>query len=232
MKIVIFFHTLFWMGDPPQLIPQAIEITRRQMEALHETELLYSASELHVGINGGKESEALQWATIPEKANVVYHGLDSRSENLTIAMIEKWLKENDGEAYILYAHSKGASHPVGDQMRDNWRGCMMRHLIYGWQNCVADLDRGYDAVGCHWMEPPATPPTQYIFAGNFWWAKASFLRTLPSIYERARIKMSGIGALESRYESEVWIGNGPRPPKVRDYHGPGWDMTKVATCQP
>lgn len=231
MRIAIFYHTLLWRGNPPHPLPQAIEITRLQMEALHESGLLAAADEMHVGINGGKESEALQWATIPDKAKVIYHGLDIHSENLTLAAMEKWLPGHE-DYYVLYFHCKGGTWPVGDEMRDRWRGCMMRHLVYEWQKCVHDLDQGYDAVGCHWMEPPATPPTQYIFAGNFWWAKASFLRTLPSIYERARIKMSGIGALESRFESEVWIGNGPRRPKVRDYHGPGWDTSKVATCQP
>lgn len=68
-----------------------------------------------------------------------------------------------------------------------------------------------------------TPPGQSIWAGNFWWAKSDFLRTLPSIMNRERIKISGLGAAESRFESEVWIGNGPRLPRVRDYH-PRWRM--------
>lgn len=230
MKLAVFFHTLLWHGCPAAPLFQAIDITRLQMEELHECGLLEACSDFIVGINGGEESEALRWATIPDKAKVVYHGLAIKSENLTIAEIEKWLPGHE-DYYVLYFHAKGCTWPVGDEMRDRWRGCMMRNVVLNWRQCVKDLDSGYEAVGCHWMTPPKTPPTQFIFAGNFWWAKASFLKTLPSIYERARIKQDGIGALESRYESEVWIGNGPRPPVVRDYH-PHWHPGKAMECQP
>ena len=108
----------------------------------------------------------------------------------------------------------------------------MKNAVTNWRTCVADLDSGADAVGSHWMVPPETPIGQHIFAGNFFWAKASFLRTLPSIMDRERIKMSGIDSLDSRYESEVWLGNGPRIPKVKDYHGPNWNPSKIGTCVP
>ena len=97
---------------------------------------------------------------------------------------------------------------------------MTKHLIANWRNCVTDMDQGVESVGCHWMTGLADG-TQNIWAGNFWWAKASYLLTLPSIFERDRIKESGISDIESRYESEVWIGNGKRLPTVKDYHPDG-----------
>jgi hypothetical protein len=94
---------------------------------------------------------------------------------------------------------------------------MMRNLIWGWKQCVFDLDR-YESVGCHWLTNQSQDFNQNLWAGNFWWAQASFLATLPSIYKRTRIEVSGIDSLESRFEAEVWIGNGPKLPKVKDYH--------------
>lgn len=215
--IAIFYHSLFFMGDPPELRVPAVTIAAEQMAFLRLSGLLDKASTMVVGINGGTESVPIADAVLPNMAFRLFHGLASRSENFTLVALEKWLPGHE-DWNVLYMHAKGATKRVGDAHSAQWRNCMMRHLVGNWRKCVADLEAGYDSVGCHWLTPPTTPPGQYIWAGNFWWAKASFLATLPSIYERARIKESGIGALESRYEAEVWIGNGQRRPKVKDYH--------------
>lgn len=182
-----------------------------------------------VGVNGGPESMKFVKRLIPEQAQIVLHGLECRNENRTILAMEQWLPCHE-DWNVLYFHARGATHPPKDSITDAWRNCMMRHTVSNWRRCVEDLDDGYDAVGAHWMEPPATPKGQYIFAGTFWWAKASYLLTLPSILDRDRIRESGIDALESRYEAEVWIGNGPVKPKVKDYHGPNWNPSKWQTC--
>lgn len=200
------------------------------MKALTDTGLLNACEHFLVGINGGTESLIVAQSVIPKSAQFVLHGLDSHAENLTLVELEKWLPGHD-DWYVLYFHAKACTHgpgPVRDS-RALWRNCMMRNLVFQWRRCVADLQAGYESVGCHWMTGAKTPPDQSIWAGNFWWAKASYLLTLPSIFERARIKESGIGAAESRYEAEVWIGNGPRLPLIKDYH-PDWDPSKVATC--
>lgn len=225
--IAIFYHCLFYLDN--KLLPQACQIVSQQMLDLYDCGLLSAASHFQVGVNGGPESADVAQAMIPFAAVRSFHGLDCRNENCTLLEIEKWRGSHPGW-HVLYFHSKGATKPPGDSFTGTWRNCMMRHNILNWKRCVADLERGYDAVGCHWMEPPATPDGQYIFAGTFWWAKSDYLLTLPSIMERERIKISGLGAFESRYESEVWIGNGPRKPKVMDYHGPGWNPSKVGTC--
>jgi hypothetical protein len=229
--IVLFYHALFYFGNPPELWTPALEIAYEQINAFTASGLMENVSEFIVGINGGRESEAIAQLMLPSKAKLIFHGLDSKAENLTIVALEKWLQENHDKAYICYAHIKGATHLPGAvaDMRRRWRLCMERHLIWEWRQAVADLDAGFESVGCHWMTPPKTPPGQFIWAGNFWWAKSDFLSTLPSIWKRARIIESGIGAAESRYEAEVWLGNGPRPPMVKDYH-PDWDPSKVHTC--
>lgn len=234
--IAIFYHCLFALGEPPEILNNAISVIQEQMSLLKSTGLEDQAEEIHVGINGGVESEYLAEALLPIKSKKVFHGLQCRNECRTIAQMEKWILEKfipgHEDFYVLYFHAKGSTHPPGDEFRTRWRNCMTRHLIHNWRTCVDDLDRGYDAVGCHWMVPPATPVGQHIFGGNFFWARASFLDTLPSIYDRDRIKVSGIDSFESRYEAEVWIGNGNRIPNVKDYHGPRWDPSKINTCTP
>lgn len=206
----------------------AVNIIHGQMSEIRRSGLLAEAKEFHVGINGGAESLEVAHLFIPAKAQIELHGLDSHSENPTIRMIEKWLPGHSGW-YVLYFHSKGATHPRLDWLCDRWRNCMTRPIRH-WRQTVRDLDSGYESVGCHWMTGKDTPPGQSVWAGNFWFAKADFLLTLPSIMDRARIKSDGLKALSARYESEVWIGNGRRLPLVKDYHGPNWTPAKAYTC--
>lgn len=229
MKIAIFFHGLFALENPDNILGNAVSIVIDQMRQARESGLLESANEFHAGINGGFESAILASMIFPSTARIKLHGLQCRNECRTILMLEKWLTGHE-DWYVLYFHSKGATHPEGDSQTAAWRGCMMRNAVINWRTCVGDLDAGFDSVGSHWMTGEQTPPGQSIWAGNFWWAKASFLATLPSIMLRDRIKLSGIDSIESRFEAEVWIGNGPRLPKIKDYHGPGWNPSKLGTC--
>lgn len=225
--VAIFFHCLFRLGSPSHFVERAGEIVQEQMHVLKECGLLDAADEMIVGINGGVESKWPAFIFLPKKAKLVFHGLECRNENLTIVQIEKWVKSHLGW-HVLYFHCKGAtSKPEERGLNDNWRACMMRNIIVNWRTCVEDLENGYDCVGCHYMSGDQTPPGQSIFAGNFWMARSDYLATLPSIYERDRIKESGIGALESRYESEVYLFNGPIHPAVKDYHH-AW----INTCTP
>lgn len=228
--IAIFYHCLFFVEQDLPL-GNAVNIVRGQMEQAKESGLLDAAAEFHVGINGGDESREVASRVLPQSAQIVMHGLQCKNECRTIRLLEEWLPGHE-DWYVLYFHAKGATHPAGDGFTGTWRACMMRHCVQNWRQCVNDLDEGYEAVGVHWMVPPATPVGQHIFAGTFFFAKASFLATLPSIMERDRIKLSGIDSADSRYEAEVWIGNGPRLPKVKDYHGPGWNPSRIQTCIP
>lgn len=225
-KIALFYHSLLFNGTPPQLLDAAAVITSEQMWRLDEVGLTAAASEFVVGMNGGDETLKIARLLVSSKAKFVMHGLDAHTENCTLFEIEKWVQDHP-DWLVLYFHCKGATHPLDDPLRTNWRKCMMRNLIDNWKQCVSDLESGYDAVGCHWMTGEKTPPGQSIFAGNFWWAQSNYLRTIPSMLTRPRIIDDGLKAASSRYESEVWIGNGSRFPKVKDYH-PEW----IDQCKP
>jgi len=222
--IAIFYHCLFVLDDPTKVSQRACSIVHEQMQALIKSGLYASASHFLAGINGGPESVIYSRLFLPHEATCVYHGLTSHAENLTIAELEKWLPDHP-DWNVLYFHAKGCTHDptshYGLTVSDPWRRTMMGHLVNNWRQCVADLEAGAEAVGCNWLTGMGWDKSQNIFGGNFWWAQSNYLRTLPSIWNRARIKESGIGAKESRYESEVWIGNGPRLPIVKVYHPGG-----------
>jgi hypothetical protein len=227
--IAIFYHGLFFRDN--EWLPHAFTIAQQQFWAVEDSGLEKAASEIHIGLNGGQESLEPARLVFPAKAEITLHGQDSKNECSTILMLEDWVKTHP-DWYVLYFHCKGATHPPGHGISDRWRGCMMRNNVLLWHRCVADLMTGCDAVGCHWMEPPETPEGQYIFAGTFFWAKSNFMRELPSIMDRPQIKKTGLKHLDSRYEAEVWLGNGPRRPVIKDYHGPLWNPGKWGTCEP
>lgn len=216
--IAIFYHCLFFHGSPPELRERACEIVGEQMRDLKQSGLLDSATVFIAGINGGEESVEFANLLLPAKATRVFHGLQSKAENLTIVEVEKWAPSHPG-FNVLYLHAKGCTHgpddAYGNGVSAPWRRTMMQYLVGGWRQCVCDLESGFESVGCHFMRGMCDG-TQNIWAGNFWWATSDFLRTVPSIFLRDRIKVSGISAAESRYEAEVWIGNG-RLPTVREY---------------
>jgi len=219
MKIAIFYHCLFYLGTPPELLDHGCEIVHMQMTRMKRTGLIDAASEIIIGINGGEESAPIGNLFLPNKATKLYHGLKTRNECRTIVAMEDWVKTHP-EWYVLYLHAKGSTHKKNAPYQGTvipWREGMMHAVVDNWRQCVADLDAGFESVGRQWMSGPGMPGNQSIWAGNFWWAKASFLATLPSIMQTDRVKLSGIDSVESRYEAEVWIGNGPRLPKVRDY---------------
>lgn len=221
--ICVFYHCLFFTGDPPRLLRTAWPIVEEQMSVMQNSGLTDAASEIVCGINGGEESQKLADTLLPAKAHKIYHGMDSHSELPTIFQLENWLKTHPNW-YVLYFHSKGATRPAGDDYRTRWRRCMMRNLVEHWKQCVTDLEHGYESVGCHWLTNamyPQVPKGQNIWAGNFWWATSNFLITLPSMMLRDRLRISGLYAAESCFEAEVWIGNGQRLPRVKDYH-PEW----------
>lgn len=222
--ICVAYHCLFQFPDKP--LPQAEGIVGEQMEQLRVSGLLNACSEFIVGINGGPESHAIAARIIPQRAKITWHGLESRAENLTLCLMHDWAKAHPGW-YCLYHQAKSVTHdPESDygMFATRWRRCMARRCVTEWRTAVALLGQGYEAVGCHWLTGQGHDKSQHFFAGNFYWVTSDFLATIPSMYERERIKVSGISNIESRYEAEVHLGNGPRLPKIKDLemgHGLG-----------
>jgi hypothetical protein len=213
MKIAIWYHCLFAIGEPPKVLPQAGCIVSNQMVQLQNSGLWDAADEIHVGVNGSDESIPIAKHIIPGKAKITYHGLQSRAENLTIVLLHEWAKSNPGWK-VLYFHSKSATHAHDSdyaiKVAGPWREAMMHDLVVNWRQCVADLET-HDIACMIWLWEQGWDKSQHIPAGNFLWTTSDFVAKLPSLYLRERIKQDGIGAATSRFEAEVFWGNGPRP---------------------
>ena len=220
MPISVHYHGLFVDKDA-KLFDAAFFIIREQMLAFEQSGLLEAASEFVVGLNGHPEA-TMDYArlAIPPKAKIILHGKDSFAENPTLLHMAEFA-QNHPDWIMAYAHSKSATHdPQSDygKFATKWRRCMEETVIWNWRECVKELESGrYDACGNHWLTGQGWDHSQHYFAGNHYWITAKFLNTIPSMLTRERIRTSGLSSLESRYEAEVIIGNGPRLPRVRDF---------------
>lgn len=223
--IAIWYHCLFYLGTPPELQLNAVNIVSEQMWQLGHSGLLEECGEMVVGINGGQESQDVASLLLPAKAARLFHGLESRSENATIIALHQWSRSHPGWN-VLYLHAKGCSRPVGDAygqlVSEPWRRDMMQDLVTNWPVCVHELNSS-DIVCSRWLWNMCDG-TQHIPAGNFLFTTSEFIARLPDMQKRAQILEHGVGVVESRYEAEVFWGNGARPrvTSIRDNSWAPW----------
>jgi hypothetical protein len=128
-------------------------------------------------------------------------------EQVTLGFLRDWARVQPEDRPVLYAHDKGSFHP--SEQNDLWRREMTSGLLDEWQLNVEILQDS-DAVGLHWLTPEEFGWEGIIspfFGGNFWWANAGYLASLPAPQEA------------TRFQAEAWIGLGD--PQVVDL-APGW----------
>lgn len=110
--------------------------------------------------------------------------------------------------YVYYFHTKGVSYTKDSAAKypstkyeqlnkcsTAWRK-MMEYFIFTKYNVALNVLSQYDAYGCKY-DDPIVPPYHYkYYAGNFWWSKSSYIKTLPSITEAEK---------KNRYWAENWL---------------------------
>ncbi len=208
--IAVFYHMRLMGGDPPINFDHCSTILAEQTFALNKSGLQKSATFLESGLNG----EGLEAAQSLVSGNILHHP-EGRGEHPTLNRVREFAHAHPGW-YLFYHHTKGAIH-TGNEMMAGWRRCMEYHLVWQWRTCMEALDAGADSVGCHYMTPEkygAHLVGVPYWGGNFWWARTDFLKSLPPMMPNA-IERSDF------YKAETWIGEGPRRPRVVDYH-PVW----------
>jgi hypothetical protein len=149
--------------------------------------------------------------TLPEhaKASVIH-----RSEQATeyefpaIDFLRQRLRDDTEDAHVLYMHTKGVSYAPGSAERrcvDAWREYMEYFTVENFEQCRAHLET-HDVSGVHWTGPDFVSEDYHHpahFQGNFWWANARYLRTLPDSRDVP------CGRRLQRMRPEFWIGSNP-----------------------
>lgn len=208
MKIKLFSHLVD--------IGCGKEITKEQTELLETTDLLDVVDEAHMFTHYDESNYTWLKDRWKSRNNVKYHHFDMSYqpwyEATSVNYLQEYCHSTNEEFYVCFITHKGASHPPGGHQ--NWRRYMQYWNIEKWRDCVRILDEGYDTCGASFLpEPPYA-----FYAGNFFWAKASYLRrcrrlkTPPENNFEAQFE----GQPHHRYDLECWHGSGN--PRWYDLH--------------
>lgn len=161
--------------------------------ALQVSGLADALDGIHLGVVGSDQNRAQAIQRLRDHGLTVTVEVEAPIawEQVTLEALRRWSTVNDG--HTLYTHTKGSAN-VSD-LNTAWRRSMTHHNVTQWRTMTAALDT-HDVAGCHWI----TEPEHRFYGGNFWWARNTYLRTLPW------------PKMLSRYYAEVWIGtNNPTP---------------------
>lgn len=208
--ICVFYHCLLH-SKHRQIDPDyALALITDQMDAMNKSGLTEAADAIYIGVNGNDADAAAISMLVPPKSQMLVHGPEATTEINTLNILHDWSK-NHTEWNVLYHHTKGVSTP---NQADGWRKRMELYCVWNWKRCVDDLNAGIQCCGCHWLTPEqhGSSIKSPFFGGNFWFAKASYLKTLPPLPPPT---------WENRYEAETWIGKNPQRPRTMDYFT-GW----------
>lgn len=215
MKIKVFYH----LNDSPGFN----EVMGDQLTKMSESGLLDALDEGHFCTNGREESFYPAIAALADDyKKIKFHHVSNDAKNWEWYSLDN-LRRNcvaheDEEFYVCYVHLKGLTR-LNDPKILDWRNFMDYGIIEQWKECVALLDKGHDTVGVNFIENPTLWPH---YSGNFWWARASYIRKLEPLTNPAAIQWGSPGKMliqpngspvlldqgNFRFEHEAWICSG------------------------
>jgi hypothetical protein len=130
------------------------------------------------------------------------HGVDpaESGELTTLVKIQKWCQTRP-DSYALYLHDKGTRRPSGqDSQLDtffkqaDWRKLQEYFLIEVFEDCLLQLDRGWNACGALLRKWP-----HLHYSGNFWWVRCDYIRGLPRVQDWQHL-------WETHFWAELYLG--------------------------
>lgn len=198
-KIAIFYH-LYQYGN-------WAHIFNDQLIHLQQCGLFDKADYIHVGING---PNSLPYDVA--RIHRVKHNTHIDLEADTLYDLWNFCKTNP-DYKVLYFHAKGVTWSNTEMFNPvwTWRKYMEYFTFGRWKECIDLLDE-YDCVGTEWEDEAHVNDTKLVsphYAGNFWWANASYINKLDPNYLYIRNDWS-------RWQGEFWIGTGK--PNYYNFH--------------
>lgn len=160
-----------------------------------------------------KVEELIQKTSFAPKVHLIHFSEDPRfCEFPGIEQVQLIAKEKP-DSNIFYLHSKGVTYQDSDKARNvrSWRRYMEYFTMEKWEKCVETLKTA-NMCGVEWLncQHASTQKieTPGIFAGNFWWARADYIRTCSPMLGS---HLGSDWCFEHRFECEVFITSGKNP---------------------
>lgn len=175
------------------------EVSRRQIARADASGLFLASDAVHLCVVGPTEFKI----TRPKIINS-YDPDPTKFEGFTLTQLYEHALSVPDDTLYWYVHTKGASHGNLDSAAP-WRDGMEECVIDNWQWCTRQLQRpeiGSTGPMLHWNPRP-------FWAGNFWWSKASHVKTLVSPQSLIDERLSrNLPPENVRYIHEEWITQG------------------------
>jgi hypothetical protein len=180
VRLTHFYHVF---ADGDWLTPATEHI-----EELLISGLIDNLDDLFLGVVGSPENREKVKRELP---GVCVAECATGWEQVTLQKVHEFAQQDDGA--IFYAHTKGAWS--NSELARQWRVSMTHDTVTRWQECVTAL-QVVEAAGPYWLKSwePEHADHDFFFAGNFWWARSDYVRTLDPV------------GVENRYQAEGWIG--------------------------
>ena len=187
------------------------EPVEEHLEALQKSGLgAQDNFSLSVGLVGSEENIAAVRQFLSSHSDKWREIAASREgwEQVTLSVLAR--ESHDLQGLVFYAHTKGASTP--SRFNTAWRQRMTYHMVTCWRQALQSLET-HHAYGCHWMQLEGG----WLFGGNFWWTRMSYLRLLPPPAIHSRWAAEGWVGLLPQYIPEFTVSDpaGPFPGKIR-----------------
>lgn len=155
-----------------------------------------------------KDSGLLTRTTSIEYATAYPEDNPQLYEGVTLKRLWSACVDSYWDGLVWYVHTKGASLPdIKQDSARAWRKEMEKVVILQWGHCIRQFkdDLTLDCYGAH-----LPVDDRFFFPGNFWWARASHIRSLPNPIDWA-CGTSGHSQtgdpVNTRYGYEDWITN-------------------------
>jgi hypothetical protein len=185
--IAIFIHTANVDGALQRLLQFA--------SLLEKTHLLHIANKIFISYVGAETSV---FHTIHPSFTIVHASRHLEAYELpTQNLIWNYAKDHSN-SQILYLHTKGVGKEKNECIED-WINYMLYFCVERWEEATHML-KDHDTTGVDLLQEPTMH-----YSGNFWWAKASYIQSLPQPYEFANLEKYPNPLNSLRHNQEFWI---------------------------
>jgi hypothetical protein len=185
-KVFVFWH-LCGMNDWRS-------IAEDQYRTMESSGLLERVEQVNLTFLGTDRNEVAWLEAKSKKINVNKYGSDLKQyERTCLNGLKDWSEENDG--IVLYLHGKGVSRT---NIKNNvwaWRKMLEYFIMENHDRCIKEM-KNLDALGGNACLVgrkinDLRPGHGMHYSGNFWWSRASYIRTLPRLREDIRLDING-----------------------------------------
>lgn len=180
------------------------EMVSRQMSHLRSSGLLGATARLYVSciVSGKDDIDKLKGILGAGPVEII-SVTDQTGVFEFPALDYMYRKSQSGDFLFYYFHTKGISYQslhTDDRLFvsfrrkiEAWREMMEYFLMDMWRVAVNVLQDGYDTYGCYLFPPFKNK----MYAGNFWWARSQYFRTLPQLGDGLKTT--------NRFLAEEWL---------------------------